>query len=183
MKKIFVTLGSLLICLCGCQSNSDTPSFMSGYTKLESSEHFQQASFYYTNKLLESDNFSGIIYYGYTDCPWCQEAVPVMDEVAKETKVKDKILYVDKKDTKNSDKELEEKAVKLLTDKKVELDKDEKGKAHLYVPEVIVVKDGKIVGNHCGTVEGHDAHKREMTAKEKSELKKTYKEMFSKLGG
>ena len=50
---------------------------------------------------------------------------------------------------------------------------------HLYVPFVVVVKDGKAVSGHIGTVDGHDAHERKMTEKEMQELKKIYADMFS----
>ena len=47
------------------------------------------------------------------------------------------------------------------------------------MPFVVVVKDGKAVSGHIGTVDGHDAHERKMTEKETQELKKIYENMFS----
>ena len=59
------------------------------------------------------------------------------------------------------------------------MEKDDDGEYQLYVPFVVVVKDGKAVSGHIGTVDGHDAHERSMTDKEKQELKKLYEDMFS----
>lgn len=55
----------------------------------------------------------------------------------------------------------------------------DQGEYQLYVPFVVVVKDGKAVSGHIGTVDGHDAHERKMTEKETQELKKIYEDMFS----
>lgn len=119
---------------------------------------------------------SGIIYFGFPDCPWCIEALPVMDEVAKE--LGKEILYVQ---TRDADRNLiytpEEKA-KILTYVGEYEDKDEEGNLGLYVPLVVVVKDGECVSGHLGTIEEHDAHERTMTSDEIASLTEIYTEMF-----
>ena len=37
---------------------------------------------------------SGILYYGYVGCPWCERAVPILNKVAKETGVT--VYYLNK---------------------------------------------------------------------------------------
>lgn len=115
---------------------------------------------------------TGIYYFGYTTCPWCVEAVPIMNEVAKELDLN--IFYIDKKA--ETAKEEDSKAIEARIPDK--LDKDDDGNPHLYVPYVITIKEGEITSYHTGTVDSHDAHERKMNDKEKAELKKIYREMF-----
>ena len=47
---------------------------------------------------------------------------------------------------------------------------NDEGVLTLYVPLVLVVKDGKVIDGHEGTLESHDATERKMTNDEKSTL-------------
>lgn len=118
-----------------------------------------------------------ILYFGFPACPWCIEALPIMDESAKAHKKT--IYYIQ---TRDENKKL------LYTDKQKEqlfpyveqfLQTNDAGKKQLYVPFVVTVKKGKAVKANLGTVEGHDAHERKMTDKEKTQLRKIYDAMFS----
>ena len=51
------------------------------------------------------------------------------------------------------------------------LEYDENGIRHLYVPTLFFIKDGAVVEFHEGTLEGHNAKLRAMTAEEREELK------------
>lgn len=85
---------------------------------------------------------TGIVYLGFPECPWCSEYVDYLNEVAKENGV-EKIYYKNiLEDRKNNTKEYQE-IVKILSDY---LQDDEEGNKKLYVPAVIAVKKGKIVG-------------------------------------
>ena len=42
-----------------------------------------------------SEKETAVFYFGYPDCPWCKEAVPILKEVAKQ--FHDKIYYVQNK--------------------------------------------------------------------------------------
>lgn len=119
---------------------------------------------------------SGILYFGFPACPWCVEALPIMDEVAKTNKKT--IHYVETRDEKKKLLYTQEQKKTLIPYAKEFLEKKD-GEYQLYVPLVLVVKDGKAIYGHTGTVDDHDAHKRKMTTKEKAELKKIYEEMFS----
>lgn len=91
-------------------------------------------------KVLE--NGTGIIYLGFPECPWCQQYVYYLNEVAK-SKGLEKVYYRNVlNDRKNNTSEYQ-KVVSLLNDY---LQYDEEGNKRLYVPAVIAVKDGKIVG-------------------------------------
>ena len=85
---------------------------------------------------------TGIIYLGFPECPWCQAYVSYLDEVAKETKI-EKIYYLNILEIrKNNTKEYQE-IVSLLDNY---LSYDEEGKKRIYVPAVVAVKEGEIIG-------------------------------------
>ncbi len=85
---------------------------------------------------------TGIVYLGFPECPWCQAYVSYLDEVAKETKI-EKIYYLNILEIrKNNTKEYQE-IVSLLDNY---LSYDEEGKKRIYVPAVIALKEGEIIG-------------------------------------
>lgn len=96
-----------------------------------------------TNQIIKVlENGTGIIYLGFPECPWCQQYVYYLNEVAK-SKGLEKVYYRNVlNDRKNNTSEYQ-KVVSLLNDY---LQYDEEGNKRLYVPAVIAVKDGKIVG-------------------------------------
>ena len=85
---------------------------------------------------------TGIVYLGFPECPWCQAYVSYLDEVTKETKI-EKIYYLNILEIrKNNTKEYQE-IVSLLDNY---LSYDEEGKKRIYVPAVVAVKEGEIIG-------------------------------------
>lgn len=156
------------------------------------------------------ENGSGIIYFGFAACPWCRNAVPVLLE-AMENASLDKIYYVDlKKDDLQANDvrgtyKLNDKGNKAVVDvvasegyKEVlkALDKYlpeytltnkngkkiSTGEKRLGGPTVIVVKDGKILDYHAGTVEGHSKDENgvlpDLTKEQKEALYEKYSEMI-----
>ncbi|MCR0328029.1 transporter accessory protein [[Clostridium] innocuum] len=201
MKKIVLLLMVSLLCACSantkteqtktntkdsyCSDESDKSSAcdidesadMSGYQDFKDTK----------NQFVESDmkealsvfqkKESAILYFGYPGCPWCVEALPIMNEVAKADK--QHILYIQTRDDKKELLYTQDQKKEMISYTKQFMEKDDEGEYQLYVPFVVVVKDGKAVSGHIGTVDGHDAHERSMTDKEKQELKKLYEDMFS----
>lgn len=124
---------------------------------------------------------TAILYFGYPDCPWCKEAMPILGELADENN--QQVLYIR---TRDDEKELlytEAEKKELISYTKDYMQKDEDGKYQLYVPFVVFVKDGEVVNAHIGTVAGHDAHERTMTAEEEKGLRRIYDEMFHEMEG
>ena len=107
-------------------------------------------------------NETGIIYLGYPDCPWCQDLVPLVNEIAKENLV-EKVYYIDdfyymrpdKNDKPKKQNEYNE-LVKLLGSEIVELKSSGNEYDIIRVPIVLFVKNGKIVDYHKGTYDGHE---------------------------
>lgn len=85
---------------------------------------------------------TGIVYLGFPECPWCTGYVPYLNEIAKEMNV-EKIYYLNVLEERKNNTAEYQKIVEILSDY---LQNDEEGNKRLYVPAVIAIKDGEIVG-------------------------------------
>lgn len=120
---------------------------------------------------------SGIIYFGFPNCPWCLEAIPLLNEVALEHEA---IIYYVR--TRNQDHELlyddEDKAL-LFPYMEDFLDTNDEGKLHLFVPFVVAIKDGVTLDAHIGTLDSHDPNERKMNDEEITTLKQIYDDLIT----
>ena len=120
----------------------------------------------------------GILYFGFEQCPYCQQAKPILRKVAKSAKKT--VYYVkvrdDQKNLLYTDEQREQ--LSQYIGKYMEENEEEDNKLWLYVPLVLSVKKGEAIKGHEGTVKDHDASKREMTKKEKKKLKRIYKNIL-----
>lgn len=142
----------------------------------ETESGFEPMTFDESIALFENKG-SGILYYGFKDCPWCAEAVPVLEEVRKE--YDQTIYYIRTRDENRERLYTDEQKEKIAPYLKDYMSENEEGILTLFVPCVVVVKDGQVIDGHVGTVEGHDAHERKITAEEQEQLKKKYEDMLS----
>lgn len=92
------------------------------------------------NKILE--NGTGVVYLGFPECPWCKGYVPYLNEVAINEHL-DKIYYFNILNDRKNNTSGYKKTVQLLNDY---LKYDNEGNKRIYVPAVIAVNNGKIVG-------------------------------------
>lgn len=147
------------------------------------------------------DNGTGVIYFGYPECPWCRNAVPVLVDAVMDSGV-DKIYYMNMKnerDQKDFDVEtLQVKTIKEADPKYYELlkkldkylddytvTKDEieysLGEKRIYVPMVVFVKNGEVIGVHSDTVSSQTDPYVKLDNKQTEELKSIYSEYLSQL--
>lgn len=196
MKKILI-LGLTALMLFGCsakpaETNQTTEKIdtttlnildmgtesadMSGYTLLTDSKHvFKKITMEDSIRLFEEKG-SGVVYYGYIGCPFCQQAVPVLNNAARQMGVD--IYYVDVKSQEGNSDEIYAKLIEHIKD----FLQVEDGEPVFYVPQVFVVKDGQIVGDHLSLVESYDISKgKDMNESQRNELKKIYLDMIEKL--
>lgn len=131
---------------------------------------------------------TGVIYFGFPECPWCRNMVPVLIDAAKEANV-EQIYY------RNNQKERDQKHLdtegNVIVDDEGSEDYKElvtllyselspyRGLSNdtikrLYYPMVVFVKDGMILGSHIGTLESQTNPKEPLTKKQQSELKNIY---------
>lgn len=131
---------------------------------------------------------TAVIYFGYQECPWCRNAVPVLLEAAKETSL-DEIYYLNTKDIRDS--KILDANGKVVTEKKgtdgyykiVEALSDyllpydglnDDNIKRLYVPAVVFVKNGVVVLNHIDTVESQKDPYVPLNDDQRKELKEIY---------
>lgn len=118
----------------------------------------------------------GVYYFGYEDCPWCQDAAPVLTEVAQE--YQKEVYYIKTRDEDHNllyDDEQKERIINYLGEY---METNEDGQLTLYVPMVVEMKDGKVKNSHIGTVDSYDPNEREMTEEETKQLKDIYEAFF-----
>lgn len=149
-KKLYTIIGIVVLVL-ACSigfykvftsienKETDAEKFASEYS-IDNDNVFVYRTLEEINKILK--NGTGIVYLGFPECPWCKGYVPYLNEVAKKAKL-DKIYYFNiLKDRKNNTDDYK-KTVELLKDY---LKYDDEGNKRIYVPAVIAVNKGKIVG-------------------------------------
>lgn len=149
-KKLYTIIGIVVLVL-ACSigfykvftsienKETDAEKFASEYS-IDNDNVFVYKTLEEINKILK--NGTGIVYLGFPECPWCKGYVPYLNEVAKKEKL-DKIYYFNiLKDRKNNTDDYK-KTVELLKDY---LKYDDEGNKRIYVPAVIAVNKGKIVG-------------------------------------
>ncbi len=193
MKKIILIL-SMAISLMACGSGSSTTSTaepsattetvtitnsvdfnttkadMSGYKWLYDSEPaFVEITLEESIRMF-SEGGSGILYYGYSGCPWCERAVPILNSVAKELGVTIYYINVHAQTTMEAYNEL----VTYIEDI-FEVDSTT-GEKEFKVPEVIAVKNGEITDHHLALVDGFkiESDESQMDDSQKEELRTIY---------
>lgn len=107
---------------------------------------------------------SGVLYFGFHNCPWCQDVVPLLYDVAQQEQVE--VYYVETRDLKRNRLYSDEQKERIIPYIGDYMSDNEKGELTLYVPLVLSVKDGKVSMGHQGTVDGHQAKERDMTDEE-----------------
>ena len=181
MKKVIVLL-VVLITLCGCEKKIeyDYPDSaiadMSGYEQLEETEQFYQLTIEEFISLIDSKK-TVIVYFGYETCPWCNDLLPVLNEVSLEKELP--IYYIDFMSEENKDNIDGLEKIKSLCGSLLE--EDEEGQLKLYFPTIFYVREGQIIYLHEGTVSGHDASKSALTEKQRARLKYNLEKEFDNL--
>lgn len=88
---------------------------------------------------------TGVLFFGFPECPWCQYYVPMLNEdaLAAGVNVKYYNIYVDK----TADRTWYDSIADLLDEKDSEITHyDNDGKKVIYMPLVVFLHDGEIIG-------------------------------------
>lgn len=183
MKKKILLIIPIIITflLIGCtkeEKESDAQKFAKEYTNLTEYNYFVYRDSKEIIKILE--NGTGVVYLGFPECPWCQAYVPILNEVA-DIEGLEKIYYYNILEARKENTEDYQKMVEIISDY---LQYDEEGNKRIYVPAIIFVSKGEIVGFDDET--SYDTHGFEnpedyWTNEEVTELKKKLTDYMSKV--
>lgn len=137
---------------------------------------------------------TSVIYFGFPECPWCRNLVPVLADV--NSNYQTTLYYFNAlsiRDIKHKDSDGEivvdkegtdeyYKIIELLSDYLDSYDglEDDSIK-RLYFPTVVFVKDGKIIGVHTGTVDSQKDPNKKLTKKQKEELTSQLEELYDEV--
>jgi len=218
MKKVLLSLlivvGILLVT--GCSKETDASKFKEEYESLNGVE-IEGANYKYPSVEILKDNVvkyvtseellevldegTGVVYFGYPNCPWCRSAVPVLIEAADEVGIEN-IYYLNVKDERDEIKVKEDGTLEVVKEgtegyKKIlkrldsilldytltdihgnEVSANEK---RIYVPLVVFIKDGEIVGYHLDTVTSQKNPFESLNEEQKNELMDIYINLMHKI--
>lgn len=138
---------------------------------------------------------TGVIYFGYPECPWCRNAVPMLIQAASNKGLND-IYYFNAKEIRDT-KSLDENG-NIVTEKEgteeyyklIEVLSDYLGVyeglnddniKRLYFPTVVFVLRGEIVGIHVGTLDSQTDPRVPLTEEQKSEFVNIYMNYIGKV--
>ena len=177
-----------LMVLCFCSiviiSFADQPqklqkANMNGYIGLkEENHHFVSSTMAeLKNAIVKKED--GIYYMGYTVCPWCQDAVPLLEKAAEKTDTT--IYYIAVKDDNHKKTFTEEENEYFIKWASDFLEAGEDNKKTLFVPYVFIMKNGSVTDYHLGTFDDHNANERALTKSESEDLISIYVKMMENL--
>lgn len=114
--------------------------FASEYKNVPEDNRFVYAT---SDQVLEMfEKGTGLVYFGFPECPWCQKLTPLIDKAAKQEKL-DKVYYFNIREARQQNDDTYQEIVDYLKD---HLNKDEDSNPRVTVPDVTALKEGKIVG-------------------------------------
>lgn len=207
-RKFISILILLMITLVGCQKAALDP-FKEQYeavngTKSSSGKTFFPVSIpnenvYYFARDVDIQDLikggTGVILFGFADCPWCRNLVEVIDEAAKAVHL-DKVWYLDVKSIRdmkkmNGDSVVVEKEGTKIYQEMLQAWHNDLPKyeginddsRRIYSPLILVVVEGKVVGSHVGTLDEQTDPFVKLTDAQRESLLTTFKDLFSKIPG
>lgn len=154
-----------------------TRTSLSGYQWVGSEVgDFEETSLKETIRLFEEKG-TAIVYYGYEGCPWCERALPELNKVVLKYDIPAYYVDASTKPANNDYAKLTDYLGDILSTN------EETGLKEMYVPFVLGVKDGKVVGYHVALVDGFEIENdsTQMSDAQKQELQDIYSDIVMKV--
>lgn len=112
------------------------------------------------------------LFFSFEDCPWCYDAISVLNEVYNKYGVPTYYVYIERNEREETNPTYLEVKEKLGVEDK------------MYVPYFAVLKEGEVLGSNVGTVSGHEKVDGVLPAindMQKAELKMIFKTLYEKI--
>ncbi|MDY4761866.1 hypothetical protein [Streptococcus thoraltensis] len=109
---------------------------------------------------------AGIYFYGFPECPWCQELLPIVNDALQGEKASAYVVDI------HGNSYSEEDAATLKTFYQLNVKQKE-----VLVPFLVFINQEGQVKTHVGTIEGHNAKKEKMTKNQREELMKALRDL------
>ena len=152
-KGIIITMGIIIVILVAIiifllvgnkneeqTVKSDAEKFSEEYTLVDKDNKFRYANIDEVIDTLEDG--TGVVYLGFPECKWCQQYTVYLNELAKDRNIPEIMYYNIREDRQDNTKKYQT-IVNLLKDY---LPEDEEGNPRVYVPAVIFMSNGEILG-------------------------------------
>lgn len=180
MKKLIVLIMCLMLCACSNETvkpSNDDINACDVLNPCDSTLSSADENLKWEKiGLLESLDYvedTVILFYSFTDCPYCIEARPILEEVLNDNDIP--VYYVDvARDERNIENE-NYQAVYNYFKEVIE----GQGYDKIYMPSVFFIKDGEVKGMHVGTVDDHNPKEALMNEKQVLELKTIYTNYYN----
>ena len=141
-------------------------------------------------KMKNKDSF--IVYFGFSDCPWCRSVIEILIKTMKENNVKE-IYYMDIKNIRDTykiedeqpvkEKDGTEEYMKLIKKlenvlKDYEIDEVSVGEKRIYAPNVVGIKEGKATVMKTGVSKKETNPYMKLTKTMKEDTKKQFEKVI-----
>jgi glutaredoxin len=180
MNKLLIIL-LLLLVLAGC---TKTDEISVNYPLINDKDHvFEYTDAKTVIDMLESETATEVVVFVFTACPWCQQSLPRLNVVAKEEGIK-KIYLLDIKEMRTN-KTPEYMTIFEKVKDHVDFTEGSLEKQNINVPNIIVIKNGQIIGSHMATVTSHVKDENSvlppMTAEQETEYKNIVRNLLEQI--
>jgi len=197
MKKIITLLLSLTLILGLCACAADDPSDSSeDWFAAHENDAARFAELYpvtednpfvfatYEELVTHLEYGTGVIAFGFPDCPRCKNAFPVLEKAFYEMNMdqhagfRGRILYYDMYDDREENNERYQTVVGYLEEF---LRTDDSGNPRLYMPDIYFIASGTVMGNHLDTVESLTNPRDSLNYEQEAELLNIYKGLIQEV--
>ncbi len=146
--SILLVIIILLLSITSCKKEN----IMNDYPNIDDKRHvYKEIEVNDVIKKIEKKE-SFVLIMGFPECPWCQAIMPVLNEVAKENKVKT-VYYLYIKDIRDNTSSEGHNDYLKLQDNYFNDAIDEKNR--INAPTVVKVENGTMTKHHINTVDSH----------------------------
>lgn len=149
------------------------PSIVLGYEGMEGYEGdimLRDTNVLEVKELMDAKE-SFVLFLSFESCPWCNLIIPYVNDAARDAGVL--VGYIDTRSNPEWKSNMDIDNYDIFTEMFSKyLATDEDGKPHLYVPDLYVIKKGKVVARHDGVTPGLNDPSEPMTAEQEEQLRK-----------